>query len=545
MSLEFLQVADAVAREKDIERDMVLEAMEQAIQMAARRKYGLHLNIHAHIDRLDGTVTMKKVREVVETVMAAPDAEEIRLAQRELREPHMEPAIDDKGKPVQENEIQLTVKAAQKYNPNAKLGDVLMEDLPPMDFGRIAAQAAKQVIVQKVRDAERVKEFDEYKNRSNQVVSGVVKRADARGVIIDLGGAEAFLPRDEMIPRETYKQGDRVRAYIYKVERQMRGPQIFASRTHPQLLIELFREAVPEVESGVIEILAAARDPGFRAKIAVKSFDRNVDPVGACVGVRGTRVQTVTNELQGERVDIIEWSQDPAQFLIRAIAPAEVTKVVLDEEAGRIEVVVPEDKLSLAIGRRGQNVRLASILTGWDIDIMSEQEESDKRAKESALYTEHFMSRLDVDETLARLLIAEGFTSVDELLMISAAELGGIEGLDGDIAVELQSRAQAWIDEQEAQIKKYKVTDELRALEGISTDVLVALGKNKLITLDDLAELATDELLELVPEGSLPKDKAEKLIMAARQHWFEDEATEEGADVPGKPEEVPAAPVQA
>lgn len=525
MSLEMLQVAEVVAREKNIDGALVLEAMEQAIQMGARRKYGMAFNIQAILDRVDGSVNLKRLWQVVETVMEPVDPEAYGHFLREGEEIEMRPALDEKGKPSARNEREITLAAARKINPKIDLGEYIMEDLPPMDFGRIAAQAAKQVIVQKVRDAEREKEFEEYKSRVGEVIAGIVKRADHRGVLVDLGRAEAFMPKEEMIPRETYRQGDRVRGYIFDVRRELRGPQVMVSRTHPRYLMKLFAEQVPEVANGMIEILNAARDPGFRAKIAVKSADRNIDPVGACVGIRGVRVQAVVEELQGERIDIIEWSADPATYLIKAMAPAEVTKVVVDEEEHRMDVVVPEDKLSLAIGRRGQNVKLASMLTGWDIDVMTETEENQKREEEFSAISDAFKTGLDVDDTMARLLIAEGFTSVDELLLVPVEEIGAVEGLDIDIAEELRNRATAHVEKQQSKLKTMKISTELSSFEGLTSDILVALAENKVKTLDDLADLATDELLDILPKGMLNAHQAEDIIMRARQHWFADEAT--------------------
>lgn len=522
MSLEFLQVADAVAREKNIQKDQIIEVMEQAFEMAAKRKFGMDLNVKAHMDRVDGTVAMKKLIHVVEVVMEPISLDEVKLAQREMREPKMQPAVDVKtGVPLLQNANQMVLSEARKVNPAIQLGEYLTEDLPPMDFGRIAAMAAKQVIFQKVRDAERGKEFEEYKDKQGEVVSGIVKRTDFNGTVIDMGKAEAFLPKEETIGRESFKPNDRVRGYIYKVEQRPRGPQIFISRTHPQFLVKLFAEVVPEIANGTIEVVGAARDPGFRAKIAVKSADRNMDPVGACVGVRGVRVQAVTNELQGERVDIIPWSANPAEFLVRAMQPAEVTKVVLDEEDNRIEVVVPEDKLSLAIGKRGQNVRLASQLTGWNIDVMSAQEESDRRNQELTALTQNFIEKLDVDDTLARLLIAEGFQTTEDLLKVSAEELGRTQGLDITVAGELQRRAQACVDEQSKKINQLGVAEDLAKFPGISTDMLVILADKGIKTLDDFADLATDELMELLPAGMVADKAAEKMIMRARQHWFD------------------------
>ena len=535
MALEYLQIAEMVAREKDIEKEQVIEVMEQAIQMAARKKLAaelglqpLDLLVQGHIDRVTGDVHIKRLIQAVKMVMEPLSPEEARTAVREGREPEMRPASDKRGYPLKSNPSQILLAEAQKVNPAIQIGEYLMEDLSSKYFdGRVAAQAAKQVIFQKVKDVERAKELEEYKDRIGTIISGIVKRADFNGALIDLGRAEAWLPKDETIQRETFKQGDRIRGYIYKVNPQARGPQIFLSRTHPQYLVELFKEQVPEIQNGTIEVMGAARDPGFRAKIAVKSYDRNLDPVGACVGIRGVRVQAVTQELQGERVDIIEWSPNAAEFLVRAMQPAQVSKVVLDEDDNRIEVVVPQDNLSLAIGRRGQNVRLASILTGWDIDVMTDAEESERRTNEYNVLSANLMQNLDVDEVLARLLIAEGFRSIDDLLKVTPEEIAGIEGLDTDIATELQNRAQAAISAAAERLAKLGVTEELKALTGMTADLIVALGEKGIKTLDDLGDLATDELQEMLPAGLLNDKQAQKLIMAARQHWFAEEEDDE------------------
>ncbi len=549
MALEYLQIAEMVAREKDIEKEQVLEVMEQAIQMAARKRLAAELglqpsdlSVHAVIDRVTGDVSIKRLIKVVQMVMEVTSPEEARAAQREAREPEMRPACDKRGYPLKENASQLLLSEAQKSNPEAKVGDVIATDLPASYAdGRVAAQAAKQVIFQKVKDVERAKELEEYKDRVGQLISGIVKRTDHNGAYIDLGRAEAWLPKDETIQRETFKQNDRVRAYIYKVAPQHRGPQIFISRTHPQFLVELFKEQVPEIANGTIEVMGAARDPGFRAKIAVKSYDRNLDPVGACVGIRGVRVQAVTQELQGERVDIIEWSPNAAEFLVKAMQPAQVSKVVLDEDDNRIEVVVPEDNLSLAIGRRGQNVRLASILTGWDIDVMTEAEESERRTQEFNVLSQNLMQNLDVDEVLARLLIAEGFRSIDDLLKVAPEEIARIEGLNPDIAIELQTRAQAAITAAAERLNKLGVTEELKNLTGMTADLVIALGENGVKTLDDLGDLATDELQEMLPQGLLNEKQANKLIMAARQHWFAEEEDDEDEDTDAEGNEITVA----
>jgi N utilization substance protein A len=548
MGLEYLQIADAIAREKDIEKEQVLEVMEQAIQSAARKKLAAELNlqpldllVQGHIDRTTGDVSIKRLIKVVQMVMEPTSPEESRLAAREGREPEMRPACDKKGYPLKTNPSQILLAEAKKSNPDIAIGEFLTEDLPARYFdGRVAAQAAKQVIFQKVKDVERAKELEEYKDRVGQIIAGIVKRVDFNGVWVDMGRAEAWLPKDEIIQRESFKQNDRVRAYIYKVAQQPRGPQIFVSRTHPQFLVELFKEQVPEIANGTIEVMGAARDPGFRAKIAVKSFDRNLDPVGACVGIRGVRVQAVTTELQGERVDIIQWSPNAAEFLVRAMQPAQVAKVVLDEDDNRIEVVVPEDNLSLAIGRRGQNVRLASILTGWDIDVMTEAEEAERRTQEYQALSQNLIQNLDVDEVLARLLITEGFRTMDDILKVTPEEIAQIEGLSVEVATELQTRAQNALNAAAEKLAKLGVTEELKNMNGMTADLVLMLGEKGVKTLDDLGDLATDELQEMLPAGLLNEKQAQRLIMAARQHWFTDPDAEESAE-----EEVDAAEAKA
>jgi N utilization substance protein A len=464
--LELLQIADAVAREKVIDKSIVLEAMEDAITRAAKARYGAENEIRAEIDPKTGETRLNRLLQVVET-------------------------IDNEA-------TQISLKEASKKNPAAQVGDFIAEPLPPIEFGRIAAQSAKQVIVQKVRDAERDRMYEEYKDRIGEIVSGVVKRAEYGNVIVDLGRGEGIVRRDESLPRETFRPGDRIRAYVYDVRREQRGPQIFLSRTHPQFMAKLFGQEVPEIYDNVVEVVSVARDPGSRAKIAVRSRDGSIDPVGACVGMRGSRVQAVVNELQGEKIDIIQWSPDVATFVVNALAPAEVAKVVLDEEVERIEVVVPDEQLSLAIGRRGQNVRLASQLTGWDIDILTEAEESERRQKEFAGRTLHFIEALDVDETLAQLLASEGFTKADELVAVEAREISSIEGLDESTAEELQTRARNYLDrraqEFEDKRKSLGVADDLAGLEGLTPEMLVALGEAGVKTLEDLADCATDDL---------------------------------------------------
>ena len=503
---ELLLVADAVAREKSIEREDVLEAMEQAIQKAGKAKYGHEKDIRATIDRKTGDVRLTRWTEAVEV--------------------------------VENDETQIPVHIARKFQPDIEVGGHIVDPLPPIDFGRIAAQTAKQVIVQRVREYERKKQFDEFKDRVGEIINGVVKRTEYGNLMVELGKAEALLRRDELIPRESFRNGDRVRAYIYDVREELRGPQIFLSRTHPAFLAKLFAQEVPEIYDGIIEIKAVARDPGSRAKMAVISRDQSIDPVGACVGMRGSRVQAVVQELQGEKIDIIPWSSQHATFVVNALAPAEVTKVVMDEEAGRVEVVVPDEQLSLAIGRRGQNVRLASQLTRWDIDILTEAEESERRQEEFRRRTGLFVEALDVDDVIAGLLVTEGFTTVEELAYVAQDELAEIEGFDESVAEELIRRAQTFLDKRNSELTDKRValgvTDEVASIEVLSPAMLVALGEKGVKTLDDLADLASDELLEIVGTDGIDEDVANQVIMAARAHWFDEE--EAPAGEPAAPE---------
>ncbi len=496
---ELLLVADAVAREKNIDREEVLEAMEQAIQKAGRAKYGHEKDIRATIDRKTGDVRLSRWTEAVET--------------------------------VENEETQIPVHIAKKFKPEIKLGEHLVDPLPPIDFGRIAAQTAKQVIVQRVREYERKKQYEEFKDRVGEIINGVVKRTEYGNLMVELGRAEALLRRDELIPRESFRNGDRVRAYIYDVREEPRGPQIFLSRTHPGFLAKLFAQEVPEIYDGIIEIKAVARDPGSRAKMAVISRDSSIDPVGACVGMRGCRVQAVVQELQGEKIDIIPWSPQSATFVVNALAPAEVTKVVMDEEAGRVEVVVPDEQLSLAIGRRGQNVRLASQLTRWDIDILTEAEESERRQEEFRRRSGLFVEALDVDDVIAGLLVTEGFTSVEELAFTPEDEVAAIEGFDESIAAELIRRAEAFIARRDTELTEKRVelgvTDEVAAIETLTPAMLVALGEKGVKTLDDLADLASDELIEIVGAEAMDEPTANDVIMAARAHWFAEGAPQE------------------
>lgn len=503
---ELLQVADTVARDKSIERDEVLEAMEQAIQKAGRSKYGHEHDIRASIDRTTGEISLARYQEVVEN-----DAE------------------------IENEAAQIPLDAAKAIKEDAVVGDFLVDSLPPIDFGRIAAQTAKQVIVQRVREAERTRQYAEYKDRKGEIVNGLVKRIEYGNVIVDLGRAEALLRRDESIPREHFNNGDRIRAYIMDVREETRGPQIFLSRTHPDFMAKLFSQEVPEIYDGIIEIMSVARDPGSRAKIAVMSHDSSIDPVGPCIGMRGSRVQAVVGELQGEKIDIIQWSTDPATFIVNALAPAEVAKVVLDEEKQRIEVVVPDEQLSLAIGRRGQNVRLASQLSGWNIDIMTEAEESEKRQEEFRTRSQMFISSLDVDDVIAHLLVTEGFSSIEEVAFVPVDDLLDIEGFDEEVAEELRARARGFLEQQDAQFaeraSELGMSEDIKEVAGVSPAMLVVLGEHDVKTRDDLADLAGDELIEMLDgstlAGKLSEEQANDIIMAARAHWFEDEETAE------------------
>ena len=500
--LELLQIADAVAREKAIDRGIVIAAMEDAIQKAARSRYGSETEVRAEINAKTGEMRLSRLLLVVET--------------------------------VENDSTQISLEDARKRNPAAQIGDYIAEALPPLEYGRIAAQSAKQVIVQKVREAERDRQYQEYKDRIGDIVNGIVKRVEYGNVVVDLGRGEAIVRRDELLPREMFRNGDRIRAYIYDVRREARGPQIFLSRTHPQFMAKLFAQEVPEIYDGIVEVKAVARDPGSRAKIAVISRDSSVDPVGACVGMRGSRVQAVVNELQGEKIDIIPWSPDIATFVVNALAPAEVAKVVLDEERERIEVVVPDPQLSLAIGRRGQNVRLASQLTGWDIDILTEQEESERRQAEFENRTRMFMEALNVDEVVGQLLASEGFASVEELAFVDEKEIASIEGFDVDTAQELQARAREYLGRIEAEFdarrRELGVSDALADIPGVTTRMLVAFGENDIKSVDDLAGCATDDLAgwserkdgevtrhQGILDGfDLSREEAEAIIMQAR-----------------------------
>lgn len=530
---ELLAIANSVATEKLIDKTIVIEAIEEAIQRAARARFGQENDIRAKLDPMTGDLRLWRVVEVVDVV-------------------------DDYFK-------QVDLGQAEKLQAGAVVGDYIVDPLPAIDLGRIDAQSAKQVIFQRVREADRERQYEEYKDRSGEVITGVVKSVEFGHIIVNLGRAEGVIRRDAQIPREMVRMGDRIRAVVLKVVRETRGPQIFLSRAHPDFMKKLFAQEVPEIYDGIIEIKAAARDPGSRAKIGVISYDSSIDPVGACVGMKGSRVQAVVQELQGEKIDIIPWSEDTATFVVNALQPATVSRVVLDEDEGRIEVVVPDDQLSLAIGRRGQNVRLASQLTGRAIDIMTEADSSEKRQREFIERSTMFQEELDVDETLAQLLVAEGFSEMEEVAFIAPEELAEIEGFDEDLAAELQSRAQEALDRREGKARELRqslgVEDALAEMPHLNEAMLVTLGKAGIKTLDDLADLATDELVAkkrseprrggkdrpedkggVLGEYGLSDEQGNEIIMAARAHWFEDEpeVTEPAADAPATEEAADA-----
>ncbi|MFI4976121.1 MAG: transcription termination factor NusA [Caulobacterales bacterium] len=512
---ELLQIADAVAREKSIEKEIVIEAIEEAIQKAARSRYGAEHDIRVHIDPKSGETTITRYVTVIDD-----DTEEVNeYAQQRLSD-------------------------AMKVDKDAVVGKVYEEILPPFEFGRVQTQMARQVVTGKVRDAERERQFEEFKDRVGEIVNGVAKRVEYGNIIVDLGRGEGIIRRDQSIPRENFQVGDRVRSYIYDVRRETKGPQIMLSRAHGGFMAKLFAQEVPEVYDGVIEIRAVARDPGSRAKMAVVSNDSSIDPVGACVGMRGSRVQAVVAELQGEKIDIIQWNPDEATFLVNALAPAEVSKVVMDEEAGRVEVVVPDEQLSLAIGRRGQNVRLASQLTGWQIDIMTESQDSERRQREFAERTQLFQEALDVDEVIAQLLVTEGFATVEDVAYVDASEIAAIEGFDEDTAEEIQARARDYLDkeaaEYDARRRELGVEDPVLEVEGVTLPMAVAFGEHEVKTLEDLAGLVPDDIRGyyetkdgervrepgVLEDFALSPEDAEGLIMRARvaAGWIEPEA---------------------
>ena len=492
---ELLQIAEAVARDRSIEQDLVIEAMEKAIETAAKRKYGQDLEVKAVIDRKTGEIRISRVLEVVEI--------------------------------VENTALQITLKEAKEKDAELEIGGFYYDPLPPIDLGRVAAQTAKQVIIQRVKEAEKERQYEEFKDRTGEIVNGLVKRVEYGNVIIDLGRAEAYMKRDDSIPRETFRSGDRIRAYITEVKKDIKGPQIFISRACNEFMRALFTQEVPEIYDSIIEIRSVSRDPGSRAKIAVISKDGTIDPVGACVGMRGSRVQAVVNELQGEKIDIIPFSEDAATFIVNALSPAEVAKVVLDEENKKVEVVVPDEQLSLAIGRRGQNVRLASQLSGWDIAILTEGSESERRLEDFKVDSKVLIDSLVIDEVIAHLLVSEGFRSVEAVAYVPLKELQEIEGFDEKLAEELRTRATTFIsdrnDDLEKERKKLGVSDEIAEIEGIDSEMLVILGKESIKSRDNLADLSADELKDILKDKAPNEDDLNKIIMKAREHWFNEE----------------------
>jgi len=504
--IEILRIAETVAQEKMIETEIVLSALEEAIVKAAKNNYGEENEVVAEINQENGDILISRKMLVVED--------------------------------VKNKFLEIELKDAKKINVAAQIGDELLDPLPPMDFGRIAAQSAKQVITSKVREAERERQYNEYKDRVGEVVNGIVKRAEFGNIVLDLGKAEGVIRKDQIIPRENLRNGDRVKAYIYDVRSELKGPQIFLSRSHPQFMAKLFTQEVPEIYDGIISIKSVARDPGSRAKIAVSTDDNSIDPVGACVGMRGSRVQAVVNELQGEKIDIIKWSENVANLAIASLSPAEVLKVVLDEDQNKIEVVVSEEHLSLAIGRRGQNVKLATELTSWEIDILTEDEESSKRQEDFTSKSKLFVDSLDVDETLAQLLVSEGFGAVEEILDTDKSELLAIEGFEEEIVEELIERSKRFIEEKDIKdnqkLKEFNVSKDLLEFNFLTKTMLVTLAENNIKTLEDFAGLTTDDLIGyyedrhdknskvkgMLEEYNVTKDEGDELIMEARKIWL-------------------------
>ena len=489
---ELLQIAEAVARDKSIEQHIVIEAMEQAIQSVAKKKYGQDLEVEASIDEKTGEIKITRLLHIVEE--------------------------------IEDSANQISLIQGKTFNKDAKLGDTIYDPLPPIDFGRVAAQTAKQVIVQRVKEADKERQFLEYKDKQGQIINGVVKRVEYGNVFLDLGKAEAYMRKDDTIVRETFRPGDRVRAYITAVKKDLNGPQIYLSRTCTEFMAALFSQEVPEIYDGIIKIISVARDPGSRAKIAVLSNDKTIDPVGACVGMRGSRVQAIVNELQGEKIDIITWTEDAASFIVNTLSPAEVTKVVLDEENKKVEVIVPDDQLSLAIGRKGQNVRLASQVSKWEITILTEGAESERRQTEIKKETQVLIEALVIDDVIAHLLVSEGFKSIEAVAYVPLEELQAIEGFDENLAKELKDRAVVYLEEKEEEYEKERVqlgvSDEIKSIDGLDAEMLVTLGKNNIKTKNDLADLSSDELLEILVGKFENNEEADKIIMKARESWF-------------------------
>ena len=493
-NIELIQVAKNIAEEKGIEKELVFNAIEDAISKASQTKYGHNYDIRAKIDKSTGKIDVARYLEV--------------------------------KKDVEDNFIEISLKEAKAKKKNIKIGEFLIEKLPNFDFGRIAAQTAKQVVVQQIKEAERQKNYELYKDKQGTTINGIVKRMEFGNIVVDLGNAEAVIKREEMIPKENLRRGDRVKAYLYNVSQELKGPQILLSRSHPQFLALLFNQEVPEISDGIIEIKGVARDPGSRAKIAVYSTDTSIDPVGACVGMRGSRVQAVVTELQGEKIDIIPWSEDQAAYIVNSLAPAQITKVIFEEGSNRIQVIIPEDQLSLAIGRKGQNVRLASNLTNFEIDIIDEKDEKDKRNEEMKRISEIFMKYLDVDEVIAHLLVTEGFSSIEDVANADSKAFKVIEGFDEKLITELKERAIKTADKKNKELEKRKkelgLDVKIEKIKKFSLQNLISLGEKNIKTLDNLADLSSDELVEIVG-GNLKRSDADKIIMDARKHWFKDE----------------------
>lgn len=493
-NIELIEVAENIAEEKGIEKELVFNAIEDAISIASKTKYGHNYDIRAKIDKSTGKIDVARYLEV--------------------------------KKDVEDNFIEISLKDAKAKKKNIKIGEFLIEKLPNFDFGRIAAQTAKQVVVQQIKKAERKKNYELYKDKQGTTINGIVKRMEFGNIIVDLGNAEAVIKREEMIPKENLRRGDRVKAYLYNVSQELKGPQILLSRSHPQFLALLFKQEVPEINDGIIEIKAVARDPGSRAKIAVYSSDTSIDPVGACVGMRGSRVQAVVTELQGEKIDIIPWSEDQAAYIVNSLAPAQITKVIFEEGSNRIQVIIPEDQLSLAIGRKGQNVRLASNLTNFEIDIIDEKDEKDKRNEEMKKISEIFMKYLDVDEVIAHLLATEGFSSIEDVANADSKAFKVIEGFDEKLIKELKDRAIKNADKKNKELEKRKkelgLDVKIEKIKQFSLQNLISLGEKNIKTLNNLADLSSDELIEIVGDN-LKRSDADKIIMDARKHWFKDE----------------------
>ena len=498
-NIELINAAENIAKEKGIEKELIFKAIENAISKASKIKYGNNYDIRAEINRNNGKVNIARYLEV--------------------------------KKDVEDNFIEISLKDAKTKKKKIKIGEFLIEKLPNFDFrsdfGRIAAQTAKQVVVQEIKEAEREKNYELYKDKVGQIINGIVKRMEFGNIVVDLGNAEAVIKREEMIPRENLRRGDRVKAYLYNVSQELKGPQIFLSRTHPQFLALLFDQEVPEINSGIIEIKGVARDPGSRAKIAVFSSDTSIDPVGACVGMRGSRVQAVVTELQGEKIDIVPWSEDKAAYIVNSLAPAQISKVIFEEDTEKIKVIIPEDQLSLAIGRKGQNVRLASILTNCEIDIIDEKDEKNKRNEEIKNISETFMKELNVDEVIAHLLAVEGFLSIEDIADSADTDFKVINGFDENIIKDIKERALQNIDKRNKELEKKKIelniSKDLENIKKFSLIDLIKLGENNIKNLDDLADLSSDELIEIFDTNNLKKKDADEIIMKARENWFKED----------------------